>query len=467
MAKQAGEITRKTKSGSVGSFFFGWFIGFLLTIALIGGLGAFIYFKVSISWVNNTFNQEIDLGSEELNNLTLNTFVSHAINLGQNIDTYTLSDLENDFGINIGDEIMGINILDLKSVPITELPDAFQNKLSNISAYELRNVLDLTDLDNILSKENTYYYNSLDNKLYEDELFTSEVTFDYAIAYEIVTIKGQNFGVVDGTVTIELRYLPLTLAMSSFTSDLGDNITLGELRHDYGVQLPEFLDGVSDDTTISELGDAIDNLYIADFLDYTIAGENVFDSTGLPVNGIMETLAKMQVSNLSNLKQEIDNMYIADILGYNYDETLDGVTDSEGEPVNGILNVISKSKVSELNATLETLTIGDLFDSSEFESGALSLISPETEIDEIPTALSNALTTSTLDELISAQIISAPTNYTNENKVKYIPIRQDGGGQTIYKQVQNLLLEDLIKIAFESIDFDALQPTLPEQGITA
>ena len=150
MAKQAGEITRKTKGGSIGSFFFGWFIGFLLTVGLIVGLGAFIYFKVSVKWVNDTFNQQLDLGSEELNNLTLQTFVNHAIDLSKNTDTYTITDLENDFGINIGNEIMGIDITDLKTVPVTKLPEAFQNKLSNISAYELRNVLDLTDLDNIL-----------------------------------------------------------------------------------------------------------------------------------------------------------------------------------------------------------------------------------------------------------------------------------------------------------------------------
>lgn len=463
MAKQAGEITRKTKSGSVGSFFFGWFIGFILTIALIVGLGAFAYFKVSVNWVNNTFNQEIDLGSEELNDLTLNTFVNHAINLGKNVDTYTITDLENDFGVNIGNEIMGIDITDLKTVPITELPDAFQNKLSNISAYELRNVLDLTDLDSILSKENTYYYNSATNKLYEDELYETEATFDYTIVDEMVSLKGQNFGVVDNRVNIQLRYLPLTIAMSSFTSDLGNNITIGELRHDYGVQLPEYLDSVSDDTTINELGDAIDSLYIADFLGYTIEGDVVYDAQHQVVTGIMETFAKMQVSNLSNVQSEIDNMYISDILGYTYDETSGSVTDANDEPVTGILNVISKSKVSELNTTIENLEVGDLFDASEMESGALSLIPSNTKIDEIPSALSNALTTSTLDELISAELVTAPSNYTDENKVKYIEV-SEGEGQPVYKQVKDLLLEDLINIAFNTINFDNLPTTDPSIG---
>ena len=460
MAKQAGEIARKTKGGSIGSFFFGWFIGFLLTVGLIVGLGAFIYFKVSVKWVNDTFNQQLDLGSEELNNLTLQTFVNHAIDLSKNTDTYTITDLENDFGINIGNEIMGIDITDLKTVPVTKLPEAFQNKLSNISAYELRNVLDLTDLDNILSKENVYYYNSGTNKLYEDELYEAEVTFDYSITEEMVTLKGQNFGVADGKVNVELRYLPLTIAMSSFTSDLGNNITIGELRHDYGVQLPEYLDNVSDDTTINELGDAIDSLYIADFLGYSIEGNVVYDTQHQIVTGIMETFAKMQVNNLSNAKSEIDNMYIADVLGYNYDELSGNVTNADGELVTGILNVISKSKVGELNTTIENLEVGDLFDASEMESGALSLIPSTTKIEDIPSELSNALTTSTLDELINAEIITAPSNYTDENKVKYIQVNESDS-EPIYKQVKDLLLEDLINIAFNSINFDSLPTTDP------
>ena len=314
MGKEVGKIERKSRNSSIGSFFFGTFIGIILGIGAIVGLVTFVYFKVSPNWLNNKFNTQIDLGNEDLNNLTLSTFVNHAINLGKNIDTYTLNDLESDFGIKIGDEISGINITDLKNVPLPDMIDAIQDKMANISADELKNVIDLSDMNNILDKTNTYYLNSTDGKLYEEQEFLTAVDFDYTVdlGNSKVIIKNNEFLLNSNKVEVALRYIPLSKAVASFTSNLDSSITIGELRDDYNITLPSFFDNIDDTTPIGELENEINNMYIADFLDYTIQSDKVYTELGEEVTGVMATIAKTKIGELDNEQQTINNLTITE-----------------------------------------------------------------------------------------------------------------------------------------------------------
>ena len=128
------------KKGRAGAFIGGTFFGFLLCLGAIVGLGCFTYFKVSSNWINKTFKVDINLGSEQMNDKTLSDLFADVNGIIKNKDTYTLNDLNNDFGIKISDEIVGIKITDLKDVPFDELSTAIQNKFGSISADELRNV---------------------------------------------------------------------------------------------------------------------------------------------------------------------------------------------------------------------------------------------------------------------------------------------------------------------------------------
>lgn len=462
MSKQVGKIERKPRNRSVGSFFFGTLIGLLLGIGAIAGIGAFAYFKVTPNWINDKFNTEIDLGNEDLNSLTLSTFVSHAINLGKNIDTYTLNDLQSDFGIKINDEIAGIDITDLKNVPLPEMMDAVKNKLSNISADELKNVVDLSDIDEILNKTNTYYFNSTDNKLYKEQEYLNQVNFDYTVdlANSKVIIKSNEFALMSGQVVVALRYIPLTEAVSSFTSNLDENITIGELRDDYNITLPSFLDKVDDSTPISELEDEINKLYIADFLNYTIQGDRVYDEFGQEIVGVMATVAKTTIRDLDNLESTINNLTIAEVLGYTYNSDEKVYYDKDGTKVEGVMNAIADFTVSGLSEGIDTLTISDLFSSEDLSSGALSLIDSSTTISNLSNALSTALESSTIDELISAGVVDVPNNYYSSSggavddgtgiNNKYINVGSSEMPE--YKQVKNLVLNDIINVFFELIE---------------
>ncbi|MBO5954724.1 MAG: hypothetical protein J6Q13_02000, partial [Clostridia bacterium] len=110
MGKKDRREKKEKRKGHFGAFFGGGFLGFNLCLLLIAGLFCFAYFKVSVNWVNKTFKTEIDLGSEEINSKTISTLVNNAMSLVENKDTYKLKNLKNDFGIEIKDEMFGIDI---------------------------------------------------------------------------------------------------------------------------------------------------------------------------------------------------------------------------------------------------------------------------------------------------------------------------------------------------------------------
>ena len=371
--------TVKRRRFSFGSFFFGTFLGFLLCIGAIVGLGFLAYNKLNVNFVNSKLKTDINLGSEELNKKTIKEFVASANNMIKNMNTYTLNDLNKDFGVSISDEIMGLNISELKSVPINKISYKLQDMFRNISAEELDGIMDLSNMDNILNKTNTYYYKDSDGKIYKDQALTSTVGFEYSVDNDIVTINDQTYEIKEGKVDIGLKYLPLTVAISDFTANMGDKITLGELEKDYGVNLPEYFNGVDRGVTINELSEEIDKLHLANFLGYS------YDVT----------------------------------TGEYYDDKDEDGKKDHGEELSGVIGALADTTISGVSQKIESLKLSDLFTDEELNKGALSLIDKDTKIDEIDTALETAFNTVTFEDLITAELVTKPTNYDSV-KEKYL-----------------------------------------------
>lgn len=356
----------KPRKSGIGKLFLGVFLGIFIGWGIIFGVGWFAYNNVSANWLNKTFKTDIDFGSNDLNKKTLSDVVPTALSVAQNIDSYTLNDAKNDFGIDVGDKLMGIDITDLKDVPIKDISTKAQDKFSKISADELKDVVDLTDMNKILNKTNTYYVSG--DKLYKDADHTVEVdkdVIDYTLTSTTVEIKGQTRNIQDGKVEFELRYLPLTTALGDFTNDMGEKITVGELVDDYGVNLPTYLHDTDEKRakTINELTDVVDNLYLAEFLGYTISGDTV-TKNGKAITGIVAKLAKKKINELNNIETIINDSTIAEVLDYSYEGGKYYYINSEGAKteVTGIMKALAGTQIKNLTEKVDNITLLEALD---------------------------------------------------------------------------------------------------------
>jgi len=398
------------KSG-VGKLFLGIFLGFILCLGSLVGLGFFAYNNLSADWVNKTFKTDIDLGKEELNKKTIKDFVASAVSLGQNIDSYTLNDLDKDFGISVGDKLMGIDITDLKDVPVKDIADKAQDKFSNISADELKDVVNLEDMNLILNKTNVYTV--VGDTLYYNGNAVDKNDIDYSIETVgtdvFVKIKDQSRKVEDGKVEFELRYLPLTKALGDFMNTMGDKITVGELvdkENGFGVELPSYLCDTAEKKakTINELEDLVNGLRLADFLGYTISGETVLNGT-TPVTGIVAKLAKKTVNELKGVEEIINDSTVAEVLDYTYeDNKYYYMNNGVKTEVKGIMKAIAGTKVKELTAKVEALKLDDVLVGEK--TGVLTIIG-NPEITKIGDAIQKVIDEKTLAELADANVIEA------------------------------------------------------------
>ncbi len=460
---KAGEIKRK-RSGRFGSFFFGTIIGFLLTILLLVGAGAFVYFNVSAKWISTTFNANVSLGNEELDNLTLSGLVSHAMKLSQNIDTYTLNDLKNDFGVDIGDNLFGIDITDLKTVPIKQLPDELPNKLKSMSAQELNGVINLDGMSALLDKENVYYFNETDGFLYTEKDHINKVDFKYETNEEKTQIIIKNFEPFDivndvenpdngKIVKIKIRFLPLSNAFSTI-SEITGNLTLGELRDDYGVTLPTFLDKEEYmDKKLTELSSVIDGLKLYEVLGYTKEGPEdkpVYKKDGAEVklNEIIKKIISYAVNSLDQAFDDaIKSIKVYEAMGYTQ-ELVGGETkykDSEGTYVelSPFMKVVIDKQVTELNDTLGELKVFDIFERGE--TGLFALFTSEENplVTDLPDAINKKINGegetrgATIDDLIKANILP---NSLAGKQIAGQPI----GGLTLNEFVQKLIDSKLL-----------------------
>lgn len=420
---QIGQPKEKRRGGRVGSFFLGVFIGLLLTILLLGGVGAFAYFKISPAFLNRHFGAGIDLGSEKTNSLTMNKVVSGAFNLFKNIDGYSLNDLNKDFGIDIGNNIYGIDITDLKDVGFGSLGNAISNKFKHISIYELKDVVTLPEsFDKIVSNKNTLHLNAANNKLYKDAEFKEEADFEYTVENGKVIIKNfEPFNIVDGKVEIELRFLPITSALANITQNISTDITIQELKDSFGISLPDYLDP---STKVNEISTAIKKIKVGYILGYTIQdlGQNQFKvlKGEQEITGIMAKIATTEVGSLN--EDTINNFTIADIFPDNYSSTGTQSVINLIPADTTFSNIPTALKDSMTNATINKLKEVGVFTEDDFKTGILSLLSEEDRntctFYNLPNALNGYVSNAKMSQLQTLGIINLGEDFLANNQIE-------------------------------------------------
>lgn len=408
MGNDVVKVKKTYSKPGLGRFFLGIFLGIILGIGLLVGGVALIYFNVSPEWINNTFKTEIDLGSEEINKKTLNDLVSVVVSIGTNLDTYTIENFEEDFGIEVADKLLGsIDITDLKKVAVADLPQGIEDKFKSISAKELEGLFSSEALEDIMAKTVTYYYKEADNKLYKDAEFAESLsdTFEYTVENNKVKIKTFDpVDIVEGKVELTLNVLPLSVALDEFTSSLGENLTLQELKTEYGVDLPSYIYEGNETKTVNEISEIINDIELSKIL------ELKYDDT-------FET--------------------------YYTDNNNNKMYDS-GEEVSAVLNSIATTKVDELAGKIKTLTIKDIF---KTRTGILSLIAEDTTIEDIPAAAQNVIKNKTINDLKDVVI---SLDDADEAKLTIL-VDHDGDSSTAKKAVGALTINELLDYCFDLI----------------
>ena len=315
-------MSKEKRGGGVGKVFLGIFLGFILTLGSIVGLGCLVYFKGSVNFINK-FGANIDTGSDKLNNMTLSEIVKSSTKILGNTSTYSIEDLATEFGFTVSDEVFGVDIKDIKSTPIADLSTAIKDKFKNISAYEIEGVLDLSSIDGVLSSTRTFYVK--DGTLYTDNTYSTEVDFEYTkpITGTSVTIKANSFDITENKIEVQTRYLPLTYAMSD-----------------------------------------VKNNTVAEVLNYKKVGEGYQDGNNNPVTGIMKVLAPCKVGEIENA---LNDMTIVDMFGdtagFDIDNSIFSLVPNYNTlPINQIPQALD---AAVKDATLKTLYEKGLIDIDE------------------------------------------------------------------------------------------------------
>ena len=371
MGKRIGEIERKYKRRSgLGQFFLGTFIGILLGIGALVGLGALAYFKATPQWINNTFKTNIDLGSDELNKITLNQAVNKALYISNNSDKYSLADFEKDFGYKLPKTIKGINIEKLKTKPLDKIGDGINEILNDVSINELNEIYTPSgDMNELLNDTLTLYVKTgfvNGDKVYSDSACTEEVVFA-SIENGAIKVKDISKMPVGGKAEFPLKEIPLLQGLPLYITHIGDNMTIKRLEDKFGIILPSIIKMTADEKaekTINQLGDVIDNMYLADFLDYQYdeTADKVFkivDGVKTEVTGAVATISKKKVKELNTLENTIQNMKVYEVLNYTFNA---GKYYDNGTEVTGIMGKIAGYTVGTLSNDIKSTTIADILD---------------------------------------------------------------------------------------------------------
>ena len=104
------------------------------------------------------------------------------------------------------------------------------------------------------------------------------------------------------------------------------------------------------------------------------------------------------------------------------------IDESTGKPVmiavHPLINKVSCEKFSNVGSITDRLTIGDVIPAEDRESGYLSLISPDTKLDELPAELNNIFENTTIAQLVEAGVIKLAPGKTLNSRIAAMSINE-------------------------------------------
>lgn len=348
---------------------------------------------IGVSIISNTIEEVIGVDAEVVKTSTLDK-------LGETVsNNLTINNAKDKFGIEFPD----MPIFSDAEFLASPLATAF----SDFESYTLGEVIEITDESNAVLRE------LKDVAIKDIGAASTDTTIKSMFLCELITIND------DSNMT--LKALKYSSIESQYELDENGEIKLDE----YGnpiyktKEITEVVGGVTVTNTypLRGLNETIDALYVKDVVNITEDSAVVLRKMRLPTE---EEIAAgkadlfgtedLLVNELGSAKvtEIVQNTKIGEIIDiYEADDPDAGVTKSEP-----ILIALKDVSINGLNDRLKTLGLNEIFDETELESGVLSLIPADTKLNEIPSAVTAAMTNSTTATLAGKGIISEDT-FTN------------------------------------------------------
>lgn len=348
---------------------------------------------IGVSIISNTIEEVIGVDAEVVKTSTLDK-------LGETVS--------NNLTINNAKDKFGIEFPDMPIFADAEfLASPLATAFSDFESYTLGEVIEITDESNAVLRE------LKDVAIKDIGAASTDTTIKSMFLCELITIND------DSNMT--LKALKYSSIESQYELDENGEIKLDE----YGnpiyktKEITEVVGGVTVTNTypLRGLNETIDALYVKDVVNITEDSAVVLRKMRLPTEeeiaaGKAELFGTedLLVNELGSAKvtEIVQNTKIGEIIDiYEADDPEAGVTKSEP-----ILIALKDVSINGLNDRLKTLGLNEIFDETELESGALSLIPADTTLNEIPSAVTAAMTNSTTATLAGKGIISEDT-FTN------------------------------------------------------
>lgn len=197
------------------------------------------------------------------------------------------------------------------------------------------------------------------------------------------------------------------------------------------------------------INDTIDTLCVKDVVDITDESAVVLRKMRKPTAEEIEAGKESMYGTEDLLVNDLAGGKVTDILnstkiGELVDIHTEDAPDGSYAKSEPILIALKDVTVDGLNDRIKTLCLTDIFEEKELKDGALSLIAPDTTIDNIPSALTGVITTATTatlagKNLIKSEDISSISNLQNEQQ------------SFIYNSNIGGMLSDIIKFIDEPI----------------
>lgn len=296
---------RKSYYGGASKFFFGWFVGIVVTLVLIVGIGYWVIFRMPVSSATNLVGVDLPLNDQAKSN-SLADFVGTAVKTMNGSSNDSIETTAYKLGIDLGGvlTVSGSGESKTYSYKGLDLTSVIKGKISEISS-NVNNVIETISISNILSIAGISLPDNI--PVINDEDIKSAALKDLG---EAISNKVNNY-------------------------------TLNDIAEEFGVSgltNNDILKCIAD-KKISELSDAINDLTVGDVITVSEGDK------------ILNTIKDVKIVELgSQAESKVKGLMISDVV-------------EVGD--NNVLQAIASFKIGELSEKFNTLKVVDIFPDPE------------------------------------------------------------------------------------------------------